>query len=128
MYPESLRQGYSPYSFNWTELQHQSMATSDTDSLGSTVGTAATLVDGTELTPQQLGKGKNEIHNNSGVPSMLVTFGFDWLLGLLGMEALKTVAAYGEDALVAYLPKKSWKSRAVKTVDNQIREPICSSP
>ena len=40
---------------------------------------AATLVDGTPLTPQQL--------------------------GLMGMEALETVVGYWEDALAAYQPR-----------------------
>ena len=40
---------------------------------------AATLIDGTPLTPQQL--------------------------GLMGMEALETVVGYWEDALAAYQPR-----------------------
>lgn len=59
-------------SYNWAELQKQSV--SDQDSVVST----ATLVDGTQLAPQQL--------------------------GLMGMEALETVIGYWEDALAAYNP------------------------
>jgi len=59
-------------SYNWAELQKNSV--SDQDSVIS----AATLVDGTQLAPQQL--------------------------GLMGMEALETVIAYWEDALAAYNP------------------------
>lgn len=59
-------------SYNWAELQKQSV--SDQDSVIS----AATLVDGTQLAPQQL--------------------------GLMGMEALETVIGYWEDALAAYNP------------------------
>jgi len=59
-------------SYNWAELQRQSV--SDQDSVVST----ATLVDGTQLAPQQL--------------------------GLMGMEALETVIGYWEDALAAYNP------------------------
>ena len=59
-------------SYNWAELQKHSV--SDQDSVVS----AATLVDGTQLAPQQL--------------------------GLMGMEALETVISYWEDALAAYNP------------------------
>ena len=59
-------------SYNWAELQKNSV--SDQDSVIS----AATLVDGTQLAPQQL--------------------------GLMGMEALETVIGYWEDALAAYNP------------------------
>jgi hypothetical protein len=59
-------------SYNWAELQKHSV--SDQDSVIS----AATLVDGTQLAPQQL--------------------------GLMGMEALETVIGYWEDALAAYNP------------------------
>lgn len=58
--------------YNWIELQKQSV--SDQESVIS----SATLVDGTQLAPQQL--------------------------GLMGMEALETVIAYWEDALAAYNP------------------------
>jgi len=58
--------------YNWIELQRQSV--SDQDSVVSNT----TLVDGTQLAPQQL--------------------------GLMGMEALETVIAYWEDALAAYNP------------------------
>ena len=58
--------------YNWAELQKHSV--SDQDSVVS----AATLVDGTQLAPQQL--------------------------GLMGMEALETVISYWEDALAAYNP------------------------
>ena len=59
-------------SYNWAELQKNSV--SDQESVVS----AATLVDGTQLAPQQL--------------------------GLMGMEALETVISYWEDALAAYNP------------------------
>ncbi|XP_023325632.1 mitoguardin [Eurytemora carolleeae] len=63
----------TPYrSYNWIELQKHSV--SDQESIVS----SATLVDGTQLAPQQL--------------------------GLMGMEALETVIAYWEDALAAYNP------------------------
>ena len=73
--PSSSSSTSFPYpTYNWAELQrgaaHQ--APSDADSVAS----AATLVDGTPLTPQQL--------------------------GLMGMEALETVASYWEDALATY--------------------------
>ena len=59
-------------SYNWAELQRCSV--SDQDSVVS----GQTLVDGTQLAPQQL--------------------------GLMGMEALETVIGYWEDALGAYSP------------------------
>jgi len=59
-------------SYNWSELQKASV--SDQESVVS----GATLVDGTQLAPQQL--------------------------GLMGMEALETVISYWEDALAAYNP------------------------
>jgi len=59
-------------SYNWAELQKHSV--SDQDSVVS----GQTLVDGTQLAPQQL--------------------------GLMGMEALETVIGYWEDALAAYNP------------------------
>lgn len=62
-------------SYNWAELQKNSV--SDQDSVIS----AQTLVDGTQLAPQQL--------------------------GLMGMEALETVIGYWEDALAAYNPTSS---------------------
>ena len=58
--------------YNWTELQREAGSITDKDSVAS----ATTLVDGTPLTPQQL--------------------------GLMGMEALETVVGYWEDALSAY--------------------------
>ena len=58
--------------FNWAELQREAGSVTDKDSVTS----AATLIDGTPLTPQQL--------------------------GLMGMEALETVVGYWEDALSAY--------------------------
>ena len=58
--------------YNWTELQREAGSITDKDSIAS----ATTLVDGTLLTPQQL--------------------------GLMGMEALETVVGYWEDALAAY--------------------------
>lgn len=64
--------GISRPSYNWAELQKASV--SDQDSVVS----GATLVDGTQLAPQQL--------------------------GLMGMEALETVISYWEDALGAYNP------------------------
>lgn len=61
-------------SYDWIDLQRKAAAT-DKESITS----AATLVDGTPLTPQQL--------------------------GLMGMEALETVVGYWEDALAAYQPR-----------------------
>ena len=58
--------------FNWAELQREAGSVTDKDSVTS----AATLIDGTPLTPQQL--------------------------GLMGMEALETVVGYWEDAVSAY--------------------------
>lgn len=60
--------------YNWSELQKYSV--SDQESVVS----AQTLVDGTQLAPQQL--------------------------GLMGMEALETVIGYWEDALAAYPTSK----------------------
>lgn len=61
--------------YDWIDLQRKAAASHDKDSITS----AATLVDGTPLTPQQL--------------------------GLMGMEALETVVGYWEDALAAYQPR-----------------------
>jgi hypothetical protein len=58
--------------YNWAELQKEAGSITEKDSITS----AGTLVDGTPLTPQQL--------------------------GLMGMEALETVVGYWEDALAAY--------------------------
>ena len=62
----------SLYRYNWAELQRGAGSITDKESVAS----GATLVDGTPLTPQQL--------------------------GLMGMEALETVVGYWEDALAAY--------------------------
>ena len=62
-------------SYDWIDLQRKAAANIDKESITS----AATLVDGTPLTPQQL--------------------------GLMGMEALETVVGYWEDALAAYQPQ-----------------------
>jgi hypothetical protein len=73
--------GASAYSFNWAELQRKSLevaAAAATASDVESVASTTTLVDGTQLTPQQL--------------------------GLMGMEALETTVAYWEDALRAYEP------------------------
>lgn len=43
-------------SFNWAELQRRSMEEAANNDGASVASTAATLVDGTQLTPQQLGK------------------------------------------------------------------------
>lgn len=61
-------------SYDWIDLQKKAATSFDKDSVTS----AATLVDGTQVTPQQL--------------------------GLMGMEALETVVGYWEDALAAYQP------------------------
>ena len=58
--------------YNWSELQREAGSVTEKDSITS----AGTLVDGTPLTPQQL--------------------------GLMGMEALETVVGYWEDAIAAY--------------------------
>ena len=62
-------------SYDWIDLQKKAASSVDKESITS----AATLVDGTPLTPQQL--------------------------GLMGMEALETVVGYWEDALAAYQPR-----------------------
>jgi len=63
-------------SYDWIDLQRKAAASiGDKESITS----AATLIDGTPLTPQQL--------------------------GLMGMEALETVVGYWEDALAAYQPR-----------------------
>jgi len=62
-------------SYDWIELQKKAAVIGDKESVTS----AATLIDGTPLTPQQL--------------------------GLMGMEALETVVGYWEDALAAYQPR-----------------------
>ena len=56
---------------------------------------AATLVDGTPLTPQQL--------------------------GLMGMEALETVVGYWEDALAAYQPRNGMYFQLMKEFYNTIK-------
>jgi len=66
----AVRKARRASSYNWSELQKASQF-NDTESSAS-----VTLVDGTPLTPQQL--------------------------GLMGMEALETVVGYWEDALAAY--------------------------
>ena len=66
-------------SYNWSELQR---ASGGSDSASASV----TLVDGTPLSPQQL--------------------------GLMGMEALETVVGYWEDALSAY-SRNSRKQRSL---------------
>ncbi|XP_059098175.1 mitoguardin-like [Tigriopus californicus] len=84
----SSRRGLSISSYNWSELQRQSVPpSSDKDSITS----GATLVDGTPLTPQQL--------------------------GLMGMEALETVTSYWEDALSAYHPSSEPLRNALTTSD-----------
>ena len=71
-------------------------AASDKDSIAS----GATLVDGTPLTPQQLGiQIKKSCKKNYAW--ILMCF----FLGLMGMEALETAVGYWEDALAAYHPK-----------------------
>ena len=75
----SSKRGNTTY--DWIDLQRKA-ATSNFDK--ESVTSAATLViDGTPLTPQQL--------------------------GLMGMEALETVVGYWEDALVAYHPSQNGK-------------------
>ena len=63
--------------YDWIDLQRKAASAANLDKQES-VSSVATLVDGTPLTPQQL--------------------------GLMGMEALETVIAYWEDALAAYNP------------------------
>merc|ERR1712223_751871 len=63
-------------SYDWIDLQRKAAATAEKD---GSITSAATLIDGTPLTPQQL--------------------------GLMGMEALETVVGYWEDALAAYQPR-----------------------
>ena len=57
---------------------------------------AATLIDGTPLTPQQL--------------------------GLMGMEALETVVGYWEDALAAYQPRNGMCFQLMKEFYNTIKK------
>ena len=57
---------------------------------------AATLIDGTPLTPQQL--------------------------GLMGMEALETVVGYWEDALAAYQPRNGMYFQPMKEFYNTIKK------
>jgi len=73
----------SAYTFNWAELQRRSVeaAAAAKSDAAESVASTTTLVDGTQLTPQQL--------------------------GLMGMEALETAVAYWEDALKAYEPATS---------------------
>ena len=69
----STKRGNTTY--DWIDLQRKAAANFDKESVTS----VATLVDGTPLTPQQL--------------------------GLMGMEALETVVGYWEDAMAAYQPR-----------------------
>ena len=62
--------------YDWIDLQRKAAEKAEKD---GSVTSAATLIDGTPLTPQQL--------------------------GLMGMEALETVVGYWEDALAAYQPR-----------------------
>lgn len=88
----TLRRGLSISSYNWSELQRQSVPPiSDKDSITS----GATLVDGTPLTPQQL--------------------------GLMGMEALETVIGYWEDALSAYHPSNKEPLRNALTTSDETK-------
>ena len=82
-------------------MQRKAAATAEKD---GSITSAATLIDGTPLTPQQLGNFLKNI--------LMIYIYYFWymiikniFLGLMGMEALETVVGYWEDALAAYQPR-----------------------